>query len=318
MALNVKSAAVSATAATEPTRVAVLEWVDPLMSCGYWIPELVTASGCECVLAGVGEHTGYVTVDELLAARPSHVIIASCGFAVPRCASELVTASPQSRQAVAALAEATAGVWVADGNRFFNRSGPGVVESAVIVAQAVAGGAPVPGEPDLRGTSGFISLQEALEMEGTSLAEFISGAQTTDVPPQSALAAEQAAVAALAGATAVVAALQRGDVDAAHALSAVSAHMSVSACRAVIVDGEDYAPLSDGGLEPEWIGAPELLTPEEAKLRVRLVNGADEKAGAVEYDFRMALTDLDTEYWKGVFPDSSPGKTWMVKAVNKL
>jgi hypothetical protein len=40
---------------------------------------------------------------------------------------------------VAALAAAAA-VWVADGNRFFNRSGPGVVESAVIVAQVAAGG----------------------------------------------------------------------------------------------------------------------------------------------------------------------------------
>jgi iron complex transport system substrate-binding protein len=70
-------------------RVAVLEWLDPLMSCGYWIPELVEAAGCECVLDGAGEHTGYVSCAELLAARPSHVIIAACGFDVTRCAREL-------------------------------------------------------------------------------------------------------------------------------------------------------------------------------------------------------------------------------------
>ena len=50
--------------------MAVLEWVDPLMSCGYWIPELVAAAGCECVLAGKGEHTGYIALQELLTAQP--------------------------------------------------------------------------------------------------------------------------------------------------------------------------------------------------------------------------------------------------------
>ena len=221
-------------------KVAVLEWVDPLMSCGYWIPELVAAAGCRCILAGAGERPGYVTLPELLAAAPDIVIIASCGFDVRRCASELVAASAQSRQAVAALAGSIGGagkVWVADGNRFFNRSGPGVVESAVIVGQAARGGEAVPGEPDLRGTAGFVSLEEALEMEGTTLTAFggdaAEGAAAV-AAQQPAAAVEEAAAAkasALAGAQEVVAALRRGDVAAAHALSAVAALMPVETYR---------------------------------------------------------------------------------------
>jgi hypothetical protein len=250
--------------------VAVLEWVDPLMSCGYWIPELVAAAGCECVLAGSGEHTGYVTLQELLTAQPDHVIIAGCGFDVRRCAAELVSASAQSRRALVALAEAADGVWVADGNRFFNRSGPGVVESAVIVAQAAGGGAPVAGEADMRGADGFVSLREALELAGTSLAEFAASAPAAAADQQQQQPAADAASAVHASAAAVVAALQRGDVAAAYEMSAVSAQMPLETYKAAIVDGEDFAPLSDGTRAVEWLGEPELLGPDEAKLRVRL------------------------------------------------
>ena len=46
----------------------------------------------------------------------------------------------------------------------------------------------------------------------------------------------------------VVSALQRGDVQAAYEMSAVSSQMPLETYKAVIVDGEDYAPLSDGSL----------------------------------------------------------------------
>ena len=53
-------------------------------------------------------------------------------------------------------------------------------------------------------------------------------------------------------------------------MSAVSSQMPLETYKAVIVDGEDYAPLSDGSRAVEWLGEPELLGPDEAKLRVRL------------------------------------------------
>lgn len=351
-----------AAAAAGPPRVAVLEWVDPLMSCGYWIPELVAAAGCSCVLAGPGDHTGYTTLDELLASRPTQVILASCGFDVRRCAAELCAASLASRQAVLALVAAGAAVWLADGNRFFNRSGPGVVESAVIVAQCAAGGAAVPGEPDLRGVDGFVSLEEGLELEHTTIAAFGEQAAAAAAAaaagegwqsPATGAEAAEAAAAALAGAAAVVEALQAGDVEAAHSLSAVSAQMSVETYRCaalhtlakptdqpasrvdnlalsvalalalyrvhrkVIVEGEDFAPLSDSGhFTPEWFEPAELIAADEAKLRLRLRDkrrgrgGAAGGAGggdgsALQYDFRM------------VRPAGTAG-AWMVKGVSKL
>ena len=301
-------------AAAQKTRVAVLEWVDPLMSCGYWIPELVAAAGCECVLAGKGEHTGYVALQELLTAQPDQIIIAACGFDVECCAAELLSASAQSRWALVMLADAADGIWIADGNRFFNRSGPGVVESAVIVAQAAGAGAPVDGEADMRGTKGFVSLQEALELEGTSLEEFaasiqaeLSTGQWEPAPAADSLASVQASAAA------VVDALQRGDVQAAYEMSAASSQMPLETYKAVIVDGEDYAPLSDDSLAVEWLGEPELLGPDEAKLRVRLAGGRslDDEEQACTYAFRMVhLTESAAA--------AATPSGWMVKAVSKL
>jgi iron complex transport system substrate-binding protein len=307
---------VPAPTAARKTRVAVLEWVDPLMSCGYWIPELVEAAGCECVLAGKGEHTGYVTLQELLTAAPDQIIIASCGFDVERCAAELLSASAQSKRALVALADAADGIWIADGNRFFNRSGPGVVESAVIVAQAAAAGAPVDGEADMRGTEGFVSLQEALELEGTSLEEFAASIPAEATGGQQQPAAAESVAAVQASAAAVVAALQRGDVQAAYEMSAVSSQMPLDTYKAVIVDGEDYAALSDGSLSVEWIGEPVLLGSKEAKLRVRLGSCLDGDGDVDEacstYDFRM----VHLAAAEGAAAAAQAG--WMVKAVSKL
>eukprot|EP01049_Picozoa_sp_SAG25_P011984 SAG25_NODE_1540_length_2822_cov_1.731546_2_plen_195_part_00 len=111
-------------------------------------------------------------------------------------------AGEPSQRAVAALAAAAA-VWVADGNRFFNRSGPGVVESAVIVAQVAAGGVPVGGERDLRGLAGFLSLEEALALEGETLETGLLGVGLNGgqpQPPQAPGPTTMAATAALGGA----------------------------------------------------------------------------------------------------------------------
>jgi hypothetical protein len=303
---------VPALTAAQKTRVAVLEWVDPLMSCGYWIPELVEAVGCECVLAGKGEHTGYVTLQELLTAAPDQIIIASCGFDVERCAAELLSASAQSKRALVALADVADGIWIADGNRFFNRSGPGVVESVVIVAQAVSDGAPVDGEVDMRGTEGFVLLQEALALEGTSLEEFTASIPAEAADQQQPAAVAESVAAVQTSAAAVVAALQRGDVQAAYEMSAVSSQMPLDTYKAVIVDGADYAPLSDGSLVVEWIGEPELLGSNEAKLRVRLWSSLDDDADEAcsTYDFRMV------HLAEGAAAAAQAG--WLVKAVSKL
>ncbi len=68
----------------EKPRVAVLEWLDPLMGAGNWTPELVAMAGGENVFGAMGQHAPWLTWEELLAADPDVLVLAPCGFTLAR------------------------------------------------------------------------------------------------------------------------------------------------------------------------------------------------------------------------------------------
>jgi iron complex transport system substrate-binding protein len=114
--------------------IACIEWIDPLMAAGNWVPELVELAGGIDPLGNAGEHSGYMTWDDLRAADPDVIAIMPCGFDIPRAEQEMpvLTNRPdwQSLKAVQ-----TGRVYVTDGNQYFNRPGPRLVESAEILAE---------------------------------------------------------------------------------------------------------------------------------------------------------------------------------------
>eukprot|EP01043_Picozoa_sp_COSAG02_P036642 COSAG02_NODE_2697_length_8213_cov_3.202736_4_plen_296_part_00 len=148
--------------------------------------------------------------------------------------------------------------------------------------------------------------------EHRCLEEFTASIPAEAADQQQPAAAAESVAAVQTSAAAVVAALQRGDVQAAYEMSAVSSQMPLDTYKAVIVDGADYAPLSDGSLVVEWIGEPELLGSNEAKLRVRLWSSLDDDADEAcsTYDFRMV------HLAEGAAAAAQAG--WLVKAVSKL
>ena len=80
-------------------RVACLEWLDPLIAAGNWIPELVTIAGGAYALAEVGEHSAKLTWEDLAAYQPDVIILMPCGFKISQTQEELptFTAHPQCR-----------------------------------------------------------------------------------------------------------------------------------------------------------------------------------------------------------------------------
>ena len=60
-----------------PTRpsVACIEWIDPLMSAGNWVPELVDIAGGENVFGEAGKHSGHIDLGRLVAADPDVVAV---------------------------------------------------------------------------------------------------------------------------------------------------------------------------------------------------------------------------------------------------
>lgn len=143
-------------------RVALLEWCDPIMGCGYWLPELVEIAGgypLHCPPGGSGGATPSISYQSLLDSQPNVVIFALCGFGLTRAASELLDSwgEEQLRDL-----QKRATVYVVDGNYLVNRSGPRLIESAEAIAEAI--------HVDLRGHFGhygtdfLCSLDDAINM----------------------------------------------------------------------------------------------------------------------------------------------------------
>lgn len=126
-------ASCAATASTRP-RVAALEWIDPLMSAGNWVPELIEMAGGENLFGVAGEHAPWMSWEQLVVADPDAIIAMPCGFDLRRSASDarLLANRPGWKNLKAVR---TGSVYACDGNQYFNRPGPRLVESLEIMAE---------------------------------------------------------------------------------------------------------------------------------------------------------------------------------------
>ncbi len=128
--------AVAARARQAETRpkVACIEWLDPLMSAGNWMPELVAMAGGENLFGRAGEHSGRLEFEALLAADPDVVVLAPCGFSMRHTMEEIAAvAARPGWSGMRAVREGR--VFVAEGSQYFNRPGPRIAESLEILAE---------------------------------------------------------------------------------------------------------------------------------------------------------------------------------------
>ncbi len=115
-------------------RVAFIEWVEPLMAGGNWMPELIELAGGHNLFGRAGQHSDWMQWDELVAAAPEAIIVAPCGYGLERCLEELPLL--QAKPGWADLPAVREGrVYFADGNAYFNRPGPRLADSAEMLAE---------------------------------------------------------------------------------------------------------------------------------------------------------------------------------------
>jgi iron complex transport system substrate-binding protein len=119
---------------SHPPKVACIEWTDPLMLAGNWIPELVEMAGGKPIGGVTGQHSPRISWDELVAADPDTIILMPCGFDLDRTRIEAqpLTQHPQWAQLQAVKLDR---VYITDGNAYFNRPGPRLVESLEILTE---------------------------------------------------------------------------------------------------------------------------------------------------------------------------------------
>jgi iron complex transport system substrate-binding protein len=117
-------------------RVALLEWIDPPFSCGHWSPEIVRLAGGEEGLGQAGRPSRTLAWNEVLAWRPEVLVVACCGFEIPRTLQDVPLL--RSYPGWADLPCARSGrVYVVDGSAYFSRPGPRLVDSLEILAHAL-------------------------------------------------------------------------------------------------------------------------------------------------------------------------------------
>jgi iron complex transport system substrate-binding protein len=114
-------------------RVACLEWLAPLFNAGHWVPEQVALAGGHDVLGEPGARSHELTLADVAAADPDIIVVMPCGFDAERAVREaqaLVSESEWERLR-AVRDERVFGV---DGNAYFSRPGPRVVDGVELLA----------------------------------------------------------------------------------------------------------------------------------------------------------------------------------------
>jgi len=114
--------------------VACIEWIEPLMAAGNWMPELVEMAGGLNLLGAAGKHSPWTSWEELQEKDPDVILILPCGFDIERTRQELPALMHQPGWPnLKAVRERR--VYVLDGNQYFNRPGPRLVESLEILSE---------------------------------------------------------------------------------------------------------------------------------------------------------------------------------------
>lgn len=114
--------------------VACIEWIAPLMAAGNWTPDLIARAGGRSVAGAAGAHSPWLDPAELRALDPDVIVVAPCGFDLPRTRAEFPALADQSWwPALRAVRDGR--VYLADGNAYFNRSGPRLIETAEMLAE---------------------------------------------------------------------------------------------------------------------------------------------------------------------------------------
>jgi iron complex transport system substrate-binding protein len=130
---RVKALLVESTMVQEPPRVAVIEWIEPLILAGNWLPELIQIAGGSDALCKPGEHSPTVTWQTISDYAPEVLAVIPCGYKLPQTLAEIPTLQRlPGWQDIPAVRQGQ--VYAVDGHAYFNRPGPRIVDSLEILA----------------------------------------------------------------------------------------------------------------------------------------------------------------------------------------
>jgi iron complex transport system substrate-binding protein len=123
----------TAVRADDRPETVVLDWLDPVMVAGHWVPELVELAGGTYPLAESGERSTPREWKTIRQADPEVLVAAPCGFDLEQIRENRrdLTERPGWRNLKSV---ASGRAYAADGNSYFNRPGPRLVDTLEALA----------------------------------------------------------------------------------------------------------------------------------------------------------------------------------------
>ena len=116
--------------------VAAIEWIDPLMAAGNWVPQLIRVAGGKNLFGEAGKHSPWMKYNDLVEQDPEIIIVMPCGYDIKKSSIEIKTL--ESKKGWGSLkAVRNRNVYITDGNQFFNRPGPRIIESLEILLEII-------------------------------------------------------------------------------------------------------------------------------------------------------------------------------------
>src|SRR5262245_35169217 len=118
-------------------RVACLEWIDPPFGPGHWLPEMIALAGGAPGLGEAGTDSRRISWGDVIAFAPEVIVVTPCGFDLPRTTAEALRVLPHRTGWEALPAVRSGHVYVVDGNAYYSRPGPRIVDSLELLAELI-------------------------------------------------------------------------------------------------------------------------------------------------------------------------------------
>ena len=120
---------------TLPT-VACIEWMEPLMVAGHWMPDVANHAGAQALVTEAGAPSQTIDWEDLRAADPDAIAVLPCGFTLDETVRDLSYLT--DRDGWSDLSAVRNGrVFLFDGTAYFNRPGPRLYRSVALLADAL-------------------------------------------------------------------------------------------------------------------------------------------------------------------------------------
>ena len=112
--------------------VLCIEWIEPIMTAGNWIPQLVKFAGGKSILAKSGKNSNFIKPEHMNFKDVDIIIFMPCGFDIKRSKEEIFKANIDYSDNLKGKKK-----FIVDGNKYFNRPGPDLLESTRILAEII-------------------------------------------------------------------------------------------------------------------------------------------------------------------------------------